>query len=142
MKKRNVFLAAFLAAATLVTSIPVMADDNTTVYTDNPTEASMLVGATIPSTYTVTVPKKITLQKDSDGNSTANYTVSVKGDIAANERLSVGLKKTTITMSQSGKENVTATARINQNNLDFDDIDDIGYDIGGDVAATKLTAGT
>lgn len=71
-----------------------------------------------------------------------NYTVRVKGDIAANERLSVGLKKTAITMSQRGKENVTATARINQNSLDFDDIDDIGYDIGGDVAATKLTAGT
>lgn len=101
--------------------------------------ASMLVGATIPSTYTVTVPKKITLQKDSGGNSTANYTVRVKGDIAANERLSVGLKKTAITMSQRGKEDVTATARINQNSLDFDDI---GYDIGGDVAATKLTAGT
>ena len=104
--------------------------------------ASMLVGAIIPSTYTVTVPKKITLQKDIGGNSIANYTVKVKGDIAANERLSVGLKKTAITMSQRGKEDVTATARINQNNLDFDDIDDIGYDIGGDVAATKLTAGT
>lgn len=54
----------------------------------------------------------------------------------------MGLKKTAITMSQRGKENLTATARINQNSLDFDDIDDIGYDIGGDVAATKLTAGT
>lgn len=62
------------------------------------------VDVRIASTFSVTVPKKITL----DGTTKSGaYTVSCKGDIAGNESVSV-VPDTTFEMSQTGKANVQA----------------------------------
>lgn len=62
------------------------------------------VDVRIASTFSVTVPKKITL----DGTTKSGaYTVSCKGDIAGNESVSV-VPDTNFEMSQTGKANVQA----------------------------------
>ena len=51
MINRKQIATMTLAAATILTSIPVMADDNTNVVTGNPTSVDTRVEATVPSSY-------------------------------------------------------------------------------------------
>ena len=63
------------------------------------------VYAEVGSSYTVTIPKKITL----DGaTKTGGYTVSCTGDIAGDEYVSV-TPDASFAMSQDGKDDVTAS---------------------------------
>lgn len=71
MINRKQIATMTLAAATILTSIPVMADDNTNVVTGNPTSVDTRVEATVPSSYQITVPKKITLTVTKDSSNGA-----------------------------------------------------------------------
>lgn len=108
MINRKQIATMTLAAATILTSIPVMADDNTNVVTGNPTSVDTRVEATVPSSYQITVPKKITLtvtKDSSNGGYTgyADYKVNVQGDIAANEIITVTPMKDTIELNKAEK---------------------------------------
>lgn len=148
MINRKQIATMTLAAATILTSIPVMADDNTNVVTGNPTSVDTRVEATVPSSYQITVPKKITLtvtKDSSNGGYTgyADYKVNVQGDIAANEIITVTLMKDTIELNQSGKTSKSATVALDANELDSAAISGAaGKDVSGTVIASGLTAGS
>ena len=79
-------------------------NDGDSIFTQ-PGTGSAVVELTVTSTYSVRIPKKITL----DGsNKEGSYTVSVCGDIPADENVSV-VPTSTLEMKQTGKDNVTAT---------------------------------
>ena len=148
MINRKQIATMTLAAATILTSIPVMADDNTNVVTGNPTSVDTRVEATVPSSYQITVPKKITLtvtKDSSNGGYTgyADYKVNVQGDIAANEIITVTPMKDTIELNQSGKTSKSATVALDANELDSAAISGAaGKDVSGTVTASGLTAGS
>lgn len=148
MINRKQIATMTLAAATILTSIPVMADDNTNVVTGNPTSGDTRVEATVPSSYQITVPKKITLtvtKDSSNGGYTgyADYKVNVQGDIAANEIITVTPMKDTIELNQSGKTSKSATVALDANELDSAAISGAaGKDVSGTVTASGLTAGS
>lgn len=148
MINRKQIATMTLAAATILTSIPVMADDNTNVVTGNPTSVDTRVEATVPSSYQITVPKKITLtvtKDSSNGGYTgyADYKVNVQGDIAANEIITVTPMKDTIELNQSGKTSKSATVALDANELDSAAISGAaGKDVSGTVIASGLTAGS
>lgn len=148
MINRKQIATMTLAAATILTSIPVMADDNTNVVTGNPTSVDTRVEATVPSSYQITVPKKITLtvtKDSSNGGYTgyADYKVNVQGDIAANEIITVTPMKDTIELNQSGKTSKFATVALDANELDSAAISGAaGKDVSGTVTASGLTAGS
>lgn len=148
MINRKQIAAMTLAAATILTRIPVMADDNTNVVTGNPTSVDTRVEATVPSSYQITVPKKITLtvtKDSSNGGYTgyADYKVNVQGDIAANEIITVTPMKDTIELNQSGKTSKSATVALDANELDSAAISGAaGKDVSGTVTASGLTAGS
>lgn len=124
--KKKVLASLSLAAAMVATTMPAMAatdvagghDSFETHYgkvttaetckeqtvSDDET-ASCEVYAEIGSTFTVTIPKKITL---SGSTRSGSYTVSCSGDIAGNEYVSV-VPDASFDMIQTGKTNVTAS---------------------------------
>lgn len=120
-------------------------------YTADNEAAACNVNASIASSFSVEIPKTITL----DGASkTANYDVKAKGDIAGNEYISV-VPDTSFAMKQAGKTDVSATitqdrnkfrasgynAALTENELKLNA--DVGTLEGttGSIAAPGLTSG-
>lgn len=113
--------------------------------------AACNVNATVASSFTVEIPKTITLD---GGSKTATYNVKAKGDIAGNEYISVA-PASSFAMKQDGKADVTAT--ITQNKTKFrasgysgaaaEDELKLESDVGtyattqGSISATDLTSG-
>lgn len=91
-----------MSVVPLAGSVPVsvLADDNAaTVTTQEVTEVgtqNTTVSYHQTSSYTVTIPKTITL----NGDKTASYEVKVKGDIAGNESVTV-VPDATVTLNDS-----------------------------------------
>lgn len=156
--KRKKIACLLLAGTMLLSVMPTQAfaatKDSTagsnTVTTDG--SQACEVDATIASTFSVTVPKKITLGGISKSGT---YTVSCKGDIAGNESVSV-VPDATFEMSQSGKANVQAA--VTQEKTTFRDSgytgdlgnavkmgtaagESTGTPIDGSIAAPGLSAG-
>lgn len=103
--RTNKFLAGLLASVmVLTTPIAVMAAD-----TQNVTSASTVsanVTYSQDSTFTVTIPKSITI----DGTSKqASYEVKIAGDIAGNDRVTVTTSADVSMTDSHGKAAVTAT---------------------------------
>lgn len=98
------------------------------------------VYATLPSSFTVVIPKKVILTGSANGSGA--YTVKVKGDIAGNETITVA-PAATVAMKQTGKTDVTAT--IAQPKTTWT-VADAGLAAGvittGTITAAGLTAGS
>lgn len=126
--RKKVLASLSLAAAMIATTMPAMAatpvegGHDFTQHEGSTTEADVCmkqtvssedenkaaeceVYAEIGSTFTVTIPKKITL---SGTDKTGSYTVSCTGDIAGDEYVSV-VPDGSFAMKQGGKDDVTAT---------------------------------
>ena len=109
------------------------------------------VEAAIASSFSVVVPKKITLQGDTK---TGSYQVTCTGDIAGNEGVSV-TPDATFKMKQSGKNDVTATVTqaktifrgkdhegdLGETEEKMGTADAAGTPIDGSIAAQDLSAG-
>ena len=109
--RKKVLASLSIAAAMVATTMPAMAYTNSTGAVNETQEVSenkesaCEVYAEIGSTFTVTIPKKITL---AGATKTGAYTVTCTGDIAGNEYVSV-VPAESFPMKQNGKTDVTAT---------------------------------
>ena len=100
MKK---FLSLLLVITMLLSSnMCILADDNTITVTSDSTQ-EVPVTADIASTFTVTIPKTITI---TDNTKPAEFIVSADGDIGGGESLFVYTDEEVV-MSSNGKDNVT-----------------------------------
>lgn len=99
------------------------------------------VYATLPSSYTVRIPKKVVLEGTAGGSGT--YKVTVSGDIAGNETIVVKPDVNAVDMEQTGKDSVPAT--ITQTKTEWT-VEDNGLASGvsttGTITASGLTAGS
>lgn len=103
---------------------------------DSDEKASCDVYAEIGSQFTVTIPKKLTL----DGSTkTGSYTVSCSGDIAGTEYVSVTPDES-FAMKQTGKANVTAS--ITQETTKFRGDNYTGSLVAGEDYMTKGATGS
>lgn len=94
---------------------------------------TVTVTASIANTYSVNIPKTITLDPTTKS---ADFTVSVTGDLAVGNELTI-VNDETFKMSTKGKDDVTATVTIDKNSWTLDDM----TDASGTITASGLTAG-
>ena len=143
-KKLVKVLTGTLATAMLVSgTIPAYAATGTSgtnstlaVTTTEAVEGTNAVNvyAQIGSSYTVTIPKTITL----DGSTkTGSYTVSVAGDIAGDETVKV-VPDASFKMSQTDKADVTAS--VTQDKTAWE-VSEFGTAGNGSISASDLSAG-
>lgn len=176
-------LALLGLAATMVVSTPVLAastlvdskgsvdmtDDRTTVgvdvtqdkhteyydeITEDKEENTCSVYATQASTFSVVIPKTIILDGAKDAKNAGTYVVTVKGNIAGTEAVTVQ-PETSFQMTQAGKEAIDAT--VTQDNVFFKvaeaasedaaktvyGVDNLnGASQSGEVEVTNLSAGS
>lgn len=102
------------------------------------TKPTCNVYATLPSSFTVIIPKTVILEGATNGS--GSYTVRVTGDIAGNESVVVK-PDATVTMKQEGKDDVTAA--ISQNSVwDYSGLVAPSNAHVGTITASGLTAGS
>lgn len=122
--------------------------NSTKSFTTGEAEAGInetIVSATVGENYTVIIPKKITLDGESK---TGDYKVSVTGDIAGDHYVSV-VPETSFSMSQSGKDNVTADVEQSKNKFYpavstkalSNNESHFGENVTGTISADDLSAG-
>lgn len=87
------------------------------------------------STYTVTIPKTVILDGETDSGT---YAVKVEGNLAGKEVISV-VPDTTFAMSQDGKEDISATVEQDKTEWKFDEVEATAT---GTVQAIGATAGS
>lgn len=137
MKKKILVavMAMAMVATTVTPQIFATADEKTQIVTENKSAATE-VKYSQTSTFSVTVPKTITLGADK----TSSYTVDVNGDIASNENVTV-TPDATVTMKDvnSIKADVTGTITQDKTSWIYSEMD---TDATGSISATGLTAGT
>lgn len=105
MKLKSLLATTLSLAMLLGSNMPVSAATSETTSISSDGTQSTNVVANITSHFTVTIPKQITL----DGRSkSANYTVSINGELASNETVSV-VPDSTFLMSSVNKADQTAT---------------------------------
>ena len=97
------------------------------------------VYATLPSSFTVKIPKTVILT--GAANSSGSYTVKVSGDIAGDEVITVKPDES-VAMKQSGKTDVTATIEQTKTTWTVEDAGLVGgLSTTGTITASGLTAG-
>ena len=142
MKRKELF--AILTAMCMLSGgiTPTYARvESTQEITKDTTSASVNVSAEIANFYTVTLPKTIKLDPDTKDS---GYSLTVKGDIAGNENITV-IPDTTFTMETNGKDNVTANVTQEKTAFTYEEAaanDGKGTTTTGSVEAGNLTAGT
>lgn len=97
------------------------------------------VYATLPSSFTVKIPKTVILTGTANGSGA--YTVKVSGDIAGDETITVA-PADSVAMKQTGKDDVTATIAQTKKTWTVADtgLAD-GVSTTGTITASGLTAG-
>lgn len=104
------------------------------------TSASAEVEALIPSNFTITVPKKITMDGE---HGTADYTVMVKGDIPGTGVINV-VPDSSFTMSAFRKDNITANVTQDKTafaQAELTEAGDTGVTEAGHIAAEGMSPG-
>ncbi len=97
------------------------------------------VYATLPSSFTVKIPKTVILTGAANGS--GSYTVKVSGDIAGDETITVK-PDASVAMQQSGKTDVTATISQTKTTWTVADTGLVdGLSTTGTITADGLTAG-
>lgn len=118
-------------ASSFVFVMPVLAaDDNQTVTSNSTKTATVTYEKT--STFSVAIPKNITLTNQK----TANYNITFEADIDADEVVSVIPDSSFVMKDKNGKANVTATVVQDKNEFTNDDTK-----INGTITAKNLSAG-
>lgn len=114
-------------------------------YTQDDTETADSNEATlkahVDSTYTVTIPKHLTLGRETQK---VDYSIKVKGDIAYNEKVTVSPDVSTFTLKQDGKDDIQATISQTKSEFTFADLStasDTGASATGTITTSGLTAG-
>lgn len=100
-----------------------------------------IIKAHVESTYTVTIPKHISLERETQK---ADYSIKVKGDIAYNEKITVAPDVSSFALKQTGKDDIKATITQNISDFTFADLSvagDDGVSTTGNISTTGLTAG-
>lgn len=95
------------------------------------------------STFSVVIPKVITLEEVTTSEYKEGYTVVVKGNIAGNEEVVVGPAVTTFDLEQSGKDPLSANVTQDEVTADYADLkDDAEKLLPGTVEVSGVTAGS
>ena len=98
------------------------------------------VEVVVASTFSVKIPKKVILSGETK---VGDYTVSVKGDIGGNEKITVAPTSGSIAMTQAGKADVTATVTQTKTEWGFAEVEPDNYNsTTGSISAGGATAGT
>ena len=148
---KNKILTSLIAATMVMGStMPVFA---ATTATDTVNETQAESGTTRPvevtytqsSTFTVTIPKTITL----DGSTkTADYDVNVKGDISSDKQVKVAPDTTfkMVDQSKAAKKKADVDASVTQAETTWSSIDvnvaQTGTTKAGNISATGLSSGS
>lgn len=139
MKKKILASVMALVLTVAFATLPVSAANTSDTYTA-PGEYSTTV--TInggSSTYSVTIPKTMS---GTGKSGQISYDVSITADIAGNEVVNVN-PDSTVTLSQSGKENVTATIAQTKTSFSYDDFSTKStQQTTGTITYTGLSVGT
>jgi len=113
---------------------------NPTEFTSNTTQ-DVNVYVTQSSTFSVIIPKDITLEEVAAPKYEEGYTVEVKGNIAGNETVTV-TPDATVDLMQSGKANITATVTQNDQTAVYNELaNNATKSLNGTVTANDVTAG-
>lgn len=131
-------LMTILSTVGTITVPSLAAETDTTQEVNAEGSQSTTVTYEQASSFTVSIPKSIALSSDKS----AAYSVSVKGDIAANETVTVTPDATVTLSDHNGKSNVTGQITQEKTLFDYDEI--IGSDgdvTNGTITAVDLTAG-
>lgn len=115
-----------------------VAEATTTEVTTNGSPTAE-VSLDVPSTFSVLIPKTITIT----GNpGTGSYTVGVKGDIGSNKKVVV-TPASTVTMSQLNKTDITATVTQTKTEWTYNEINTSTYaETTGTLTTPSASAGT
>ena len=131
-------LASMMVFSTACSNVSYAAESNDTTQTTSQTGTqSATLSYDQDSSFTVTIPKTIAL----GSAKSATYNVNVKGDINANDVITVIPDSSIVMKDSKGKSDVSAT--ITQEKTEFlqTEIVDDGNDTTGNISASKLTAG-
>lgn len=140
MKRKFV---SFLTGALLLATVPMQtlaADASvTTIDVNQAGTQTATVTYTQDSTFTVTIPKSITLPTAK----TATYDVKVKGDIKRSEKITVTPDATVSMTDANGKDAVTITVTQTVKEFAADDVNATeGSSTTGSIDGSNLTAGS
>ncbi|MBR5566170.1 MAG: leucine-rich repeat domain-containing protein [Roseburia sp.] len=134
--RKKILSTLLICTLVLANSVNVLA--TTTEIQGSGTDAkdtgSSIVEADMPSWYTVTIPKKIIIDSES---ALGEYMVNVTGDIAGNMKVHV-VPESNITLTQEGKDDITATISQNKTSWTFNEM---GTNTSGNISAPDLSAG-
>ena len=124
-------------------AIPFSATVNETQTATETSVKETEVVYTQDSSFTVTIPKKITL----DETKTSTYDVTVEGDISSDEKVTVVPDASFLTKDQatSGTVKADVTATVTQEKTEWVNAEisvDGGSTVNGSVSAPDLTAGS
>lgn len=149
MKKKIISLALALTMMLGSTMTVCATSEGPVISTTNvsaPGTQTVEVNVTIDAAYYVTIPTAISPTVE-DGTGSAEYTVNVKGDIEGDEQITV-IPDATFTMSQDGKDDVTASITQAKTTFNFEELavmedeENVGTDATGSINIPGLTAGT
>lgn len=102
---------------------------------------SVAVSANQGSVFSVTIPKKITLENTIKGKSESNYTVEVRGDIASNEVLKV-TPDNSFNMNQDGGRTFPVSVTQTVTTAVWNEMTEVNpKTISGNLSGTNMTAG-
>lgn len=102
---------------------------------------SVTVTANQGSVFSITIPKKITLENTTKGNSQSNYTVEIRGDIASDEILKV-IPDNSFNMNQDGGRVFPVAVTQSVTTATWDEITETQpKTITGNLKGTNMTAG-
>lgn len=102
---------------------------------------SVAVSANQGSVFSVTIPKKITLENTVKGKSESNYTIEVRGDIASNEVLKV-IPDNSFNMNQDGGRTFPVSVAQTVTTAVWNEMTEVNpKTISGNLSGTNMTAG-
>ena len=139
MKKR---ILSFLLAATMIvgSAMTVCAEETTVINQSSESKTtSVNVSVEIPETFTVTVPKAITL--DSTGNYSNDGGILVTGNLAGNRQVTLTVP-TTVSLSSTGKDAVDGNITAAKKNFTFSELANNATVKSNLSITAPITAGT
>ena len=136
IKKIGAALAATaLMSCTILGNMTMVFADTTNTVSQNSTSACT-VSVEKPSTFTVTIPKTITL----DGNEPVNYDIGVEGDLALNKKLLITVDDIITLTDSKGKSNASASSEITKNEFPAAEVNS-GSQTTGTLTGQGLSSG-
>lgn len=136
IKKIGTALAATaLMSCTILSNMTIAFADTTDTVSQNSTSACT-VSVDKPSTFTVTIPKTITL----DGNEPVSYDIGIEGDLALNKKLLITVDDTVTLTDSKGKNNASASSEITKNEFPAAEVNS-GSQTTGTLTGQGLSSG-